>query len=673
MIKQSDDKATATRFLTTRLLKMLFACAFSFLKIERFRGAYVRFIKLHTFVTNCISNFSISNFHRDAIQYLIIICNPTMDLIDTHVHLCHPSLPYSWLKRIFPDDNSITKNTTNSPTSPGTFHNPTTNTPSTGSTNNNPFLTSAHCFHAISELVNRQEGRSPYDNPNDSNSSESNNSNALHISGSLFIETGVDQGHEIDEALYGLRLCKNVRSSGIKGVIANVPVYHGKQAVIDFLTKLRTRWEIYWVENNSELAVSVKSELNTFGDWVESEIVLKDDIALLEEDFALMMKNKLSTLRNEARGFLRRHLKGARCVLHVPGSPDPLSSSFVSGVSALSSEEVLTVFDDIVIENSSDSIILPTTTNNLRLPTLKPFKLANTPDKAQPQQTDRISLLFEICVYGHEGLIVASELIKKCTAQNDANADTPNADENDSFSPLPNSTKFILDHCGFIGTNAELFTVAMKQLAKNDNLLAVKLSGMEEWRTPEDTPVLHWVDVVINILTCSRVVCGSNWFLSHVVPEAANNVDLSLYEAGFHIWGDEKDERDGIIELAMTPRRGDKNKNDSNNSNDNNLPKKDRLKVNSSKSTRQPFFGDENIATNKSAKSAFGDPNDYFYKQLSPDLEDRCNEHNKLQKLLCVNYCAPFDYVRLSLDRLGASSEDRRKVFSENAKRVFGI
>jgi L-fuconolactonase len=75
-------------------------------------------------------------------------------------------------------------------------------------------------------------------------------------------------------------------------------------------------------------------------------------------------------------------------------------------------------------------------------------------------------------------------------------------------------TNFVLDHCGLndSGQDFAAWKAVMSELAACNNLVAVKLSAIEEWK-PVDGDPAPYLDHALACFGPSRCMYGGNWFV----------------------------------------------------------------------------------------------------------------------------------------------------------------
>eukprot|EP00397_Hematodinium_sp_SG-2012_P034137 GEMP01036570.1.p1 GENE.GEMP01036570.1~~GEMP01036570.1.p1 ORF type:complete len:301 (+),score=74.88 GEMP01036570.1:381-1283(+) len=100
--------------------------------------------------------------------------------------------------------------------------------------------------------------------------------------------------------------------------------------------------------------------------------------------------------------------------------------------------------------------------------------------------------VFDMCVYGAGGILQCVAVAEK----------------------RPGLT-FVMEHLAYIGGDDSAFREAMRKLHACPNVV-LKISGVEEWRTPDESPPLPWIDFVLRLFDADRIMVGSSWYFSNV-------------------------------------------------------------------------------------------------------------------------------------------------------------
>ncbi|CAD7938845.1 unnamed protein product, partial [Amoebophrya sp. A120] len=198
----------------------------------------------------------------------------------------------------------------------------------------------------------------------------------------------------------------------------------------------------------------------------------------------------------------------ARLPLHVPGAPHLLSPDFLHGLRELGSRGVLWEFCVYGAAGVRKAVEV------CRL----------VPDT---------KFVLQHCAYIGDSYAISSS---SCSSASDI--DTHQREERTYFenrhmegTPVGSGNKNKQDQDHAVDASnpdekedADEFRSVWRPLQRCANLVAVKISGLEEWRTPEESPHLQWIDAIIRLFGYDRVMVGSNFFLCDLVPENLFNL-----------------------------------------------------------------------------------------------------------------------------------------------------
>ncbi|CAD7959491.1 unnamed protein product [Amoebophrya sp. A25] len=492
-------------------------------------------------------------------------------VIDTHVHLLlAPQLPYSWLRSLRLSDEQ-----------------------------QQVLLEQKYNFKAWQQVAQAcsDGGRTSFfgsssgrdkDEPGDKRGAANNRTYAFRVLGGIFIETGVDSGFELHETLLALG---------------------------------------YVVENDEEWAL-----LKNVDDARDDEKAIKAVAAppllgvcahLPCHEGALAVKAAWESIPVSLRG----HVVSTRLPLHVPGSPDILSDTFIEGLRALGSGTL-----EGLRGLREDETRTPTCRS------LEAQQESERPSKAGGANCTPASLLYEFCVYGVPGMIAVTRVCDMLPDQN-----------------------FILQHAAFIGATSsnggkstrtsttghwtQEWHAAITELAKRKNLMGVKISGIEEWRLAEtDMPCLPYIDELIRVFGCQRILVGSNFFLCETKGEQELQARAIGDRVGLVGSMNSKQKLDGDdpeVEILLRMQSGEGS-----------------ARVGASASAKNGrIFGHESRRVH--------DDHVFLPETRTSSASSRTTGSPS------TAYASCFEQVALSLDRLGATRQDRDDVFWRNAVRIY--